>query len=77
MSDYIMAPGARLEVSNRGQLYETLGSCCASCEAGRPCRGSGSKSMGGIGSSAGTVGVLAFGVVVLYWVLTKPYGKKV
>ena len=39
MSDYMLAPGARLEVGPHGKLYESVGACCASCASGGPCTG--------------------------------------
>lgn len=37
MSDYMLAPGARLEIGSHGTPYETLGSlgaCCSGCANG-------------------------------------------
>lgn len=34
MSDYVMMPGARLEIGPGGKPYESLGACCASCAMG-------------------------------------------
>jgi hypothetical protein len=31
MSEYIMDPGARLEIGPGGKPYEELGACCAAC----------------------------------------------
>lgn len=31
MSEYMLAPGARLEIGPGGKPYESLGACCASC----------------------------------------------
>ena len=36
-SDYMMLPGARLELGPHGTPYEQLGACCAACAVGRPC----------------------------------------
>jgi len=41
MSEYMMMPGARLEVGPGGKPYETLGgACCSSCASGGPCASS-------------------------------------
>lgn len=39
MSDYMLAPGARLEIGPHGTPYETLGACCAGCAGGKGCGG--------------------------------------
>jgi hypothetical protein len=45
-SDYVLMPGARLEIGPHGRPYETLGACssepkpcCTSCASGGPCTG--------------------------------------
>jgi len=37
MSEYMMMPGARLEIGPGGKPYESLGACCSSCARGGPC----------------------------------------
>jgi hypothetical protein len=50
MSDYVMLPGARLEIGPGGKPYETLGAvpvapCCSACaKGGRRCGALGSDS---------------------------------
>lgn len=46
MSEYIMAPGARLEVGPGGKPYESMGACCAAC----------SSSPSGLGGAGGRGG---------------------
>lgn len=42
MSDYVMLPGARLEIGPNGQPEESLGACCSACASGASkCAGSG------------------------------------
>ena len=36
MSEYMLAPGARLEIGPGGKPYESLGACCSACAQGAP-----------------------------------------
>lgn len=55
MSDYILAPGARLEIGPHGKPYESLGACCAGCAGGGTC---------GATSSLGALTFTAWGVQI-------------
>lgn len=82
MSEYVMLPGARLEIGPHGQPLETLGSaqvvggcfpvpkrtapCCASCADGGACEGVGDVSAGGVATIAVLGVAAAFGLAVLF-----------
>lgn len=75
MSQYIMLPGAELEIGPGGKPYETLGACCAGCASGSNCEGVGNDTAGAVGTIVVLGAAAAFGLAVLFPRVWKRYTK--
>lgn len=65
MSDYMLAPGARLEVGPGGRLEESLGACCSGCASGQG--GCGNSDLGSTRGGGGTHPTMLNGWTITAW----------